>query len=296
MGHYEGLKCSTPASGSRSPLSFKHHLAVSLQGLEELSMWTPTYGLQPWMVHVTVQDKEALRQLVDSAAAHSNDSCDVLRVAGGFQNRHMIGGHKKIDLKTKKNSKKRSAVLIHRKTIECRQIFAFRVKILKGKRWNEYKEWCSDAIQSAADSGSVTHRITCWMWQEQASSYLLRARCGAFQRGAFKGATGALGVHSEESLSLNDLTWLHWPLTRVVTAPQFCSNISMRNRPKKNSQVPAVEATRARQNPPHQVQMSKVSHHEKVSGLHLSSVQLTPHWQDRDPSQGYKSLNDTLDT
>lgn len=33
---------------------------------------------------------------VDSAAAHSNDSCGVLRVAGGFQNRHMIGGHKKL--------------------------------------------------------------------------------------------------------------------------------------------------------------------------------------------------------
>lgn len=65
---------------------------------------------------------------------------------------------------------------------------------------------------------------------------------------------------------------------------------------QKNSQVPAVEATRAWQKLPRQVQMSKVSHHEKVSGLHLSSVQLTPDWQDRDPSQGYKSLNDTLDT
>lgn len=33
---------------------------------------------------------------VDSAAAHSNDSCDVLRVAGCFQKRHMISGHIKL--------------------------------------------------------------------------------------------------------------------------------------------------------------------------------------------------------
>lgn len=33
---------------------------------------------------------------VNSAAAHSNGSCDVLCVEGCFQNRHMIGGHKKL--------------------------------------------------------------------------------------------------------------------------------------------------------------------------------------------------------
>lgn len=37
------------------------------------------------------------------------------------------------------------------------------------------------------------------MCPEQASSYLLRAGCGAFQGGTFKGATRALGVHVEDS-------------------------------------------------------------------------------------------------
>lgn len=71
-----------------------------------------------------------------------------------------------------------------------------------------------EAIQSAA--GCRESPVEC-DGTEWASSYLLRARCGAFQRGAFEGATGALGVHAEESDLKPELTRLNLTKPNLIS-------------------------------------------------------------------------------
>lgn len=71
--------------------------------------------------------------------------------------------------------------------------------------------------QSSLQLAAENHLLNVTEW---ASSYLLRARCGALQRGAFEGAAGALCIHADESDLKPYLTWLH--LTKPnLTSPVF---------------------------------------------------------------------------
>lgn len=68
------------------------------------------------------------------------------------------------------------------------------------------------------------------MCPEQASSYLLRAGCGAFQGGTFKGATRALGVHVEDSEFKSKL--IKKGSSATGDRSGFSSSVSIRNRQK----------------------------------------------------------------
>ena len=78
----------------------------------------------------------------------------------------------------------------------------------------------------------------------------------------------------------------------------FSSSVSIRNRQKPPDTHYRTEAWRQPLDSHWQKKSKKWSKLHFIAGYSasLSSLRLTPDWQDRDPSQGYKSLDDTLDT
>lgn len=133
--------------------------------------------------------------------------------------------------------------------------------------------------QSSLQLAAENHLLNVTEW---ASSYLLRARCGALQRGAFEGAAGALCIHADESDLKPYLTWLH--LTKPnLTSPVFREwwqlRALQRHQHRKRTETSGAQWWKQPKhgtNLPYEVPTMKVSHHSRFQGLALLCAAYSP--------------------